>query len=740
MRLHPSFARFPFHTLFLALICLLPAFPALAQDADGDGYAVQDGDCADAPTPAIPLPQYVNPGAYDVPGNGIDDDCDGTIDNPPSNACSTLPVFFGQTGLTLAQALDLCQTTVESPPTNAQRTWGLISAQILRASSGIVPGNVQSAALSQFGSLVVPQANATMAAISSGAARDADDPGFQSPGSGLNTGSVESAPANFLAGNGNAVYRAPSCPQAGNQVYDAVRLKLRLRVPTNANGFTFKHRFFSAEWPSVCSQFNDHALCLLTSSHPGIPLNHNILFDALANPMTVQTAFFQHCSSCTQGPADLANTGYDGKAATSWGTTSAPVVPGETIELEFIIWDSSDGGGDALALFDDFQWMTVEQPAGCDDDGDGYIATSCGGGSDCDDTNPAIHPGAAELLDGLDNDCDGLVDEDFQSPQIRSIRDVKPDQGGAVRVRWRADLREGPAYFPQVTGYTLYRRVDGAAAFAAGLRPSGLQNASLGSRAQGDAALALPPGEWDVLNSFPATLDSTYQTVAPTLCDSSSASICWSVFFVRAITDQVGTFYDSPLDSGYSVDNIAPGVPQNLVAQVASGAMQLSWLPSEARDFQYFRVYRSTDPGFTPGPATLVQATAATSWSDPAAGAYTWKITAVDSHGNESAPASASATVAVADVPLAFALDGVRPNPTTSSRMAVTFVLPIASSARLELVDVKGRVIATRDVGSLGAGRHSIDLAGERKLASGIYLVRLTQGVQQRTARVVVID
>jgi len=47
--------------------------PAGEMDGDGDGWRICEGDCNDSEA-------QINPGHEEVPGNGVDDDCDGLID------------------------------------------------------------------------------------------------------------------------------------------------------------------------------------------------------------------------------------------------------------------------------------------------------------------------------------------------------------------------------------------------------------------------------------------------------------------------------------------------------------------------------------------------------------------------------------------------------------------------------------------------------------------------------------
>lgn len=61
-----------------------------------------------------------------------------------------------------------------------------------------------------------------------------------------------------------------------------------------------------------------------------------------------------------------------------------------------------------------------------DADGDGWVVeeNECLPGGDCDDNDPTIFPGAEELCgDGVDNDCDGAIDEDCIVPCWEDVLD-----------------------------------------------------------------------------------------------------------------------------------------------------------------------------------------------------------------------------------------------------------------------------------------------------------------------------
>jgi hypothetical protein len=72
-----------------------------------------------------------------------------------------------------------------------------------------------------------------------------------------------------------------------------------------------------------------------------------------------------------------------------------------------------------------------------------------------------------------------------------------------------------------------------------------------------------------------------------------------------------------------------------------------------------------------------------------------------------------------------LALRSVWPNPARSA-LTVSLALASSSAARLELVDVTGRRVHTRDVSALGAGRHEVRLDVGR-LKPGAYWVHLEQ-------------
>ena len=188
-------------------------------------------------------------------------------------------------------------------------------------------------------------------------------------------------------------------------------------------------------------------------------------------------------------------------------------------------------------------------------------------------------------------------------PTITSITDVGNDQGRQARIRWHRSNYDGCSPDYTITDYNIYRRIDQYLFTDDGkTRHSGLD---------------WPPGEWEFITTVPARYEEEYATIAPTLADSTSEDIYWSVFFISAETPDPGIYFDSEPDSGYSVDNLPPDVTlMTAMVPTSPNTIKLQWQEVTTggggqleQGGVWYRVYGSTDPMFTPAPENLLTTT-----------------------------------------------------------------------------------------------------------------------------------
>lgn len=349
--------------------------PGADRDQDGVANGVDCNDCD----------PHVNPGAYDVPGNGVDEDCSGVADDEPTGCDGDLPMAADD-AFQAARALGLCRR-------QSGDSWGLISAKWVfpdgsaqSLDADLCPVRTQPHPLSRsilpvYGARNRPTEGARMTMLSSGVARSGSV--ALGPESAPATGTSPSdanlcAPSRPPAGFPRVSSLCPPASTGSSKVYDGVALELSVRVPSNATAFAFDFNFFTSEFPAfVCDGKNDQFVALLSSRHPSIPADKNVSFDKQGNAITVDTAFLDVCRpvtyggrsfACARGPADLQGTALDIElagdngqtylrgGATGWLSTTAPVVAGETITLRLAIWDSDDPINDSSVLLDNARW------------------------------------------------------------------------------------------------------------------------------------------------------------------------------------------------------------------------------------------------------------------------------------------------------------------------------------------------------------------------------------------------
>jgi fibronectin type 3 domain-containing protein len=295
-----------------------------------------------------------------------------------------------------------------------------------------------------------------------------------------------------------------------------------------------------------------------------------------------------------------------------------------------------------------------------------------------------------------------------ENPVILAVNDIPADQGGQVRVSFAGSKYDGYDGSQEIISYSVWRHLEGET--------------------------------WDALGMFNAVQDSIYQFVAPTLCDSSAESICWSSFKVSAHTADAGVYFYSDSLGGYSVDNIAPAIPDGLLALAIGERVQLQWNSSLDGDFQYFAIYRSTQSDFDPDTInTYLYTTIDTVFEDTEFeddGTYFYKISAFDYSGNESGYSTQASAVIVAidgvnQIPQEYVLRQNYPNPFNPTT-TIRYGLPEDSNVSLVIYDVRGQVVQTLESEHQSAGWYDVVWNGHttdgHTISTGIYFARLVAG------------
>ena len=352
-------------------------------------------------------------------------------------------------------------------------------------------------------------------------------------------------------------------------------------------------------------------------------------------------------------------------------------------------------------------------------------------------------------------------------PAINAITDVKGDQGGQVLLKWNASyLDADPNY--AVGAYWIWRQVPAtlaaraAEAGASWVDESGVVEAGVGAdgawgshpaNAYATGRLFMRPAgadaasanAWEYLASQPGSGFSQYSYVAPTAADSVTGHNPYTLFMVQARAASGIAFWNSPPDSGYSVDNLPPLPPAPFTGAYASDATSLHWGVSLEADFASYRLYRGSTSDFVPGPGNLIAAQPDTGFVDPGLVANWYKLSAVDAHGNESAFAvlGPSGTLDAPGplLPHELALDARSANPARSGAH-FRLALPQAARVRLALYDAGGRVVKVLADGAWPAGEHMLEWNGKDRTgnaAAGVYFVRLEAAGRVLTRRVVLL-
>jgi hypothetical protein len=313
-------------------------------------------------------------------------------------------------------------------------------------------------------------------------------------------------------------------------------------------------------------------------------------------------------------------------------------------------------------------------------------------------------------------------------PEIMSITDVGNDQGYQVKILFNRSAYDQEASSTPVIQYEAYRRDDPPPA-----------SSQMRRDLAGASTRELLADGWIFARSAPAHAEQSYGMVVPTIGDSTLANgPYYSVFFIRAATAMPAMFVDSPIDSGYSVDNLAPAVPGGF----AYNAGVLAWNQSTAADFDYFTVYGSNTNDF--GAATVVDYSVGPSMDVTAAPYIYYFVTATDFAGNEGLPATINTLSDVDGTPRSYVLSvNNYPNP-FNPRTTVSYTVPVRGLVTVAIYDARGVLVATLvNNEDRAPNAYRVEWNGHSSsgaaVSSGVYFARIAQNGVTRSKKMVLL-
>ncbi len=324
-------------------------------------------------------------------------------------------------------------------------------------------------------------------------------------------------------------------------------------------------------------------------------------------------------------------------------------------------------------------------------------------------------------------------------PVITSIIDVPYDQGGKVWISWRASGYDYTAAVKPILFYSIWRAIPGNPPTDTPVRKNGrktIRTTVLGDTTQ----------YWEWVADQPAHNLPRYGYACATLYDSISSTNGMHRFFISA--HAADEFYDSDPVSGYSVDNLAPNSPDNLLVTInaADKEVTLNWAENSEQDFYIYNVYRKEKGNSTWHLRGKTETTEFTDNIDNNPKGYMFAVTAVDKHENESARSDSVYAVITAlgsednNLPLSFNLEQNYPNP-FNPVTTIYFNLPNTENVYLAVYNNAGSLIKVLTNKTMRAGRHNVNWDGTnlygKPVASGIYLYKIVAGHFKMTRKMI---